>query len=860
MQARPRITTPRLKRKKPIAGGVGKSLKIEKSWAPDPVPSQIDVLKYEHSTLLSTPGVRWPRAQWRFAFLPPRTASRLSTLDAAAGLRVTSATLLEDGTLVYDSPLNLEFEHCEDIAHHPLNRSSRFRRGGRAPGVLWRPRQRRRHGHQLESRWQRPILISTFAEPFGARVWFPCNDRPDDKAIVDMWVTAPAVLTVAANGVLEDRVEHDDGTATTKWASIYPVPTYLVVMNAHDFDVSEETYVSDSGATMPVMLYALPEVAEQAKIDLAFTPEAIGVFADRYGEYPFVEEKYGNCTTYFGGGMEHQTLTTISACAVGDPWMEWLNVHELAHQWWGDWVTCADWRELWLNEGFATFSEWIWAEYKGEDVLQDYLVGTDNTGQFFGPVYDNPVPFSGTVYDKGGWVLRMLRQIMGDGDFFAGVLNYRENFAGDSAVTEELRSALEEASGMDLEWFFEQWVYGENRPSLHSSWQATDGPSLQLTIHQVQTNAGLFRMPMDVRVTTATGTEDHRVEILAEAEQVIDIPLSAQATAVELDPDNWALFQLHNADDPDIDFGPQFPDEFDAGVGRIGEERSVTVPVSNLGGAPLEILEWGAAEGSSDFTIVSPESYPITIAPGETVDFEVTFIAKGLGSRSNWLWFYSNDPERENVSLVRVSGWGAFLEGVSLQVQNTVNVGSVAIHSVGEKTFDFANMGNEPMTVSASIEGDAFALGSVIPETVTPGTWTQVRIRFSPETVGDHEGMLTLETNDPARPIAEVNLRGEGVPAPHIEIEPGSLAFGIACGGDMLRCGSRTPVPRIWRSTRFTSKDPSCTQPDGRARPRCRRELPSSCRSRSAVTPTVQSEAQYACSRTIPACRGRQHP
>ena len=760
-----------------------RGFKAQKSWAPDPSPSPIDVLEYDIRLYLDTQReVASGTVEIRLA--AAENGLQTVELDAAAGLRVLSATLLEDGTLIYDSPLNLTFDHSEDILSIQLNRALasgeevvlEVAYGGRANdngmGINWN------RGGSGRS------LISTFAEPFGARVWFPCNDRPDDKAIVAMWITAPAVLTVTSNGLLEDRTEHEDGTATTQWASIYPVPTYLVVMNAHDFDVSQETYVSDSGATMPVMLYALPEVAEQAKIDLAFTPEAIAVFADSYGEYPFIEEKYGNCTTYFGGGMEHQTLTTISAGAVGDAWMEWLNVHELAHQWWGDWVTCADWRELWLNEGFATFSEWIWAESKGDDDLQDYLSETDGTGQFFGPVYDNPTPFSGTVYRKGAWVLRMLRQFMGDDDFFAGVLNYRENFAGDAATTEELRSVFEETSGLDLEWFFDQWVYGENRPSLHYSWQATDGPTLQLTITQKQTNAGLFRMPLDVRVTTATGTEDHRVEILAEAEQVIDIPLSTPATAVELDPDNWALFQLHHADDPDIDFGPDFPTGFDAGVGRIGENKPITIPVSNLGGEPLEIAEWGATQGSSDFSIVSPESYPITINPGETVNFEVNFIAKGLGLRSNWLWFYSNDPERENVSLVSVSGWGAFLEGVSLQVQGSVNAGSVPIFSVGEKTFDFANMGNEPMTVTAHIEGDAFALGSVIPETVTPGTWTQVRIRFSPETVGDHEGMLTLRTNDPARPVAEINLRGEGLSAPHIEIDPGALAFGIASAGD----------------------------------------------------------------------------
>ena len=161
---------------------------------------------------------------------------------------------------------------------------------------------------------------------------------------------------------------------------------------------------------MPVVIYAYPRLPSRPRSDLAITPDIIGALAEAFGEYPFLEEKYGNCTVPFGGGMEHQTLTAYALSGAGGRphWTEWLNVHELAHQWWGDWVTCADWRDLWLNEGFATYREWLWAEHKGDDVLQTTSPAPTALASSSGPCTTTRSPFSGTVYDKGAWVLRML--------------------------------------------------------------------------------------------------------------------------------------------------------------------------------------------------------------------------------------------------------------------------------------------------------------------------------------------------------------------------------------------------------------------------------------------------------------------
>lgn len=755
-----------------------KGLVTGDSWAPLLGPSPIDATKYSLRLFLDFDReVVSGSVEVDFTAAQPDLAAL--DLDAWAGLRVLGVTLLEDPALAFDSPVDLDFEHDDDTLSinlpRTLNEGESARvlisYGGRAgyggDGINWDY-----HGNSQRVAW-------TMAEPFGARVWWPCNDRPDDKAVVDITVTAPSQYTVASNGLMESILDHGDGTTTTHWASVYPVAPYLVVMDVADYVHSEETYVSEAGTTMPVALYAFPEVADQAELDLAITPTMIEVMAEHFGEYPFIEEKYGNCTANFGGGMEHQTLTTLSAGAIGTDWMPWLNVHELGHQWWGDWVTCADWRELWLNEGFATLTEWLWAEHLSESTLQDYLADSDSIGLFLGPVYDNPVPFSGTVYDKGAWVLRMLRQRLGDQDFFEGVATYRQAHAGEAAVSEDLRAAFEAASGHDLEQFFQQWVYGENRPRFQYSWENINGPAIRLTIKQIQQNAGLFEMPLDVRVTTSGGVEDHTIELAALAEQTVDIALNASATGIELDPNRWSLFLASPSDLPDLDLGPNYPGPFDAGLASVSTPATMTIPLANVGGTPLEIYDWGFASGNSDFTITSPSELPLTVAPGTEIEIEISFRSGGLGSRANWLWVFSNDPDNSGFTYARVEGRGTLFPGVFLQTPSSANFGSIPIFGVRDSSIEISNIGEASVSLSATVEGEAFSLRTPVPAVSEPGTRHTILLRFAPETVDDHQGTLILQTDNPADPTVEISLRGTGASAPHLQITPSSLALGI---------------------------------------------------------------------------------
>ena len=749
---------------------------LGKSWAPEATPSPIDVLSYDLDLALD---------------MDRQQLSGTATLEVAAvddglgvieldmdlGLRTVAVTLLGDPALPHDGPRGLAWQHADDrlavTLPRPLASGETVRLqityGGAAS----------RYGYGMV--WQyvngRP-LAWTFAEPFGARIWFPCNDRPDDKALVTIHATAPDFATVSSNGREIGRVDNGDGTATTTWASQYPIATYLVVLNAGDYDVQELTYTGLDGTTMPVQTYVFPFAADQAAVDLASTPDMIATLAGSYGEYPFLAEKYGNCTTYFGGGMEHQTLTTYAVSAIGTSFAPWLNVHELAHQWWGDWVTCPDWRELWLNEGFATHSEWLWAEHLGDDVLQQYLLDTDANGYFIGALYDNPVSFSSTVYDKGAWVLRMLRHTVGDEHFFAALAAYRAAHGGAGGTSEQLRAAFEAETGEDLEWFFDQWVYGANRPHLQYSWEAVAGPGLQLHVDQEQSDAAPFRLPMEVEITTTAGVERHRVDLPAARSADLTVtPLAGTPTEVRFDPDNWILAEISPADEPALDLGPDYPGPYDVGLLRAGQETALTIPFTNTGGSVLEVTDLEANQGTS-WQVVSPAA-PFGIAPGETVDVELRFRSAGRGVQSDYLVALCNARAHGGLVVAPLTGRSVLAAGPRVATQTSLNLGTAPVGAFSERSLPLENLGDEPLTIATALSGDGFGFGGPVPTVLGPGESAELFLRFQPSAAGDHEGSLTLTTNDPVRSQLDVRLRGQGVAAPRAVVSPATLHLGL---------------------------------------------------------------------------------
>jgi aminopeptidase N len=386
-------------------------------------------------------------------------------------------------------------------------------------------------------------MIWSLSEPFGARCWWPCKDVPSDKAdSVDVRITVPEALVVASNGTLVS--ETDNGTTKTYyWRERYPISTYLVSVAIHPYVVYSDWYRYSPADSMEIQFFVFPDHYSAVQPTYAMTKDMIDVFADLFGEYPFIDEKYGHAEFTWGGGMEHQTITSLGA------WSEYLIAHELAHQWWGDMVTCNDFHHVWLNEGFATYSEALWSE--AVYGIPQYQEDMENA-KYFGPgtIY---VPdtndwyrifHTGLSYNKGSWVLHMLRHVVGDSDFFHILRTYyadsRYQYA--TATTEQFRDLCEEVSGVDLDWFFHEWIYEELYPMYSYDWTYSPNGGfydVTLAVRQLQANY-VYTMPIDVTVTTSEG--DTTLVIWNDlASQEYTLTVEGEPISVALDKDQWIL-------------------------------------------------------------------------------------------------------------------------------------------------------------------------------------------------------------------------------------------------------------------------------------------------------------------------------
>lgn len=392
----------------------------------------------------------------------------------------------------------------------------------------------------------------TFSEPSDARFWFPCYDEPWEKATAEFHLSVPSGYVAASNGRLTGTTNNGDGTVTWHWEQHQPIATYLMCLTISRFAVSTIPYVRLSGDTIPLQYYAwnAPPFVDSAWT-ASFLPtiaQLMSAYEARFGAYPF--DKYGMTAivpfSYLG--MEHQTLTTMNryfATSIR------VASHELAHQWWGDDVTCGTWRDIWLNEGFATYGEALWREHVGgRDSLKKYMHDTLATFQFVswqGAVYD-PVGqgfnlFDQVVYTKAAWVLHTLRGVVGDSAFFRILRAYRNAYQGRSATTDDLNAVVDSVVGTDMGWFFDQWIYGRGWPKYGSRF-AWGGDTLRLTIRQQQDPTWpTFRMPMRVRAYHGAQHTDFLVWDSLRAQTFV-LPLAAPPDSVVLDPDGWILKQV----------------------------------------------------------------------------------------------------------------------------------------------------------------------------------------------------------------------------------------------------------------------------------------------------------------------------
>lgn len=396
------------------------------------------------------------------------------------------------------------------------------------------------------------MVIFTFSAPTFARAWWPCKDVPEDKASAHIIVTVPEGLVVASNGSLQQTVDNGDGTIEVTWAEKHPIATYLVSLAISNYQRFSHYYRHSDVDSMEVAYFVYPEDYADAQIDFSPTVSMIDFYSDTFVEYPFLDEKYGMAEVDIGlSAMEHQTCTSYSNLFIdGDHDHDWIIAHELSHQWWGNMITPGDWRDIWLNEGFATYCEALWFEHtEGRrayfEWMDDYRWPFD--GGFPGTVYDPDAIYGSTVYHKGAWVLHMLRWVMGDNAFFNALRAYAGDgrFAYKNATTADFQEVCETSHGSDLDWFFGQWVYREGEPKYVYNWKTTavgGDYGVDVWIEQVQPGK-IYEMPIEIRFTMATSVESAVVENDWSLRHYT-FTMPRPVFDVEVDPDGWLLGEI----------------------------------------------------------------------------------------------------------------------------------------------------------------------------------------------------------------------------------------------------------------------------------------------------------------------------
>ena len=400
----------------------------------------------------------------------------------------------------------------------------------------------------------KPVQIWTQGETEGSSVWFPTIDHPNQKTTEEITMTVPAKYVTLSNGALISQKKNNDGTRTDTWKMDKPHSPYLFMMAVGDFKIYHDKYKN-----IPVNYYLEPAYASYAKDIFGKTPAMIDFYSNKLGiEYPW--NKYAQIVVrdYVSGAMENTTATLHGEYVQQTP-RELLDgsngeetiAHELFHQWFGDYVTAESWSNLSVNESFADFSETLWAEYsKGKDAgdahnydsMQSYLGSPDaKTKKLIRFNYkDKEDMFDVVTYQKGGRILNMLRNYLGEDAFFKGLNLYLKTNAFSNGEAQQLRLALEQVSGKDLNWFFNQWYYGAGNPDLNITYKWDDKNKNQ-TIYLNQTqNADVFTLPMkvDVYVKGKKISLEHWMKSKTDS---ICIPLVSKPDLVNVDADKILL-------------------------------------------------------------------------------------------------------------------------------------------------------------------------------------------------------------------------------------------------------------------------------------------------------------------------------
>ncbi|NPA44294.1 MAG: T9SS type A sorting domain-containing protein [Chlorobi bacterium] len=389
-------------------------------------------------------------------------------------------------------------------------------------------------------------IIWTLSEPYGAKDWWPCKQSLNDKAdSIDVFVTNEEAYKAASNGLLISE-KINNGMKTAHWKHKHPITAYLIAIAVTNYSSYSDFVTLNTGEEVEVLNYVFPEYLSTAKENTPNVLDVIKLYSDLFLPYPYHNEKYGHAQFSWGGGMEHQTMSFMVSFS------HHLMAHELAHQWFGDFVTCGSWEHIWLNEGFATYLDGLTHEHNLNDDgvnFSSWKAGliSQITSEPDGSVWVNDTTdiwriFSSRLsYSKGAMVLHMLRKKIGDDAFFQGIQNYLTDpdIANGYALTSDLQVHLEETYGSSLQEFLNDWFYGEGYPIYKIYYSQNQKEQLSLNINQIQSHnsVSFFEMLVPIKFS---GTEKDTIIWFNNTEngQQFNVDLDFVITTAQFDPDN----------------------------------------------------------------------------------------------------------------------------------------------------------------------------------------------------------------------------------------------------------------------------------------------------------------------------------
>jgi len=395
----------------------------------------------------------------------------------------------------------------------------------------------------------------TLSEPFSARDWWPVRQSLNDKidSVYQDYTCADNEM-VGTNGLLTEVTDNGNGTQTYHWKTYYPISYYLISFSVSDYmDYSIYAHPAEMGGDSVLIqnfIYndAACLNANQSNIDLS--DDLIELYSEKYGLYPFSQEKYGNCLAEIGGGMEHQTMTTLGSFSFG------LNAHEMAHQWYGDNITCATWNDIWINEGFASYSEYVSAQYlQSQSAANSWMSSAHNyvMSELGGSVY---VPeeeiyygnewriFDGRLtYKKGAAIIHQIRYLVNDDDlFFTAMQNYTNEYTGGLATGLDYKNSMEASTGLELDSYFDQWYFGEGYPTYSVEYSYNDvGLFLAITQTTSTMTTPFFDLPIEIKLDFGAG-EDTIIRVpVYDNISYFQTSISTPVILVTVDPNNWVI-------------------------------------------------------------------------------------------------------------------------------------------------------------------------------------------------------------------------------------------------------------------------------------------------------------------------------